>query len=128
MAKFSKKQLDSFDNYDEIVAKKLTPKERKAAEAEADRELDALHAMQESVSLALAEFMANESIGINELTRRLQTSTRQTSRLMKGEANATLATIAAIASLIGKQAKLVFEDVAPKKARKAGSKPARARA
>lgn len=128
MARFTKERLDSFDDYDDIVAKRLSPKERRAIEAEAEQELAALHAMQESVSLALAEFMANESIGINELTRRLQTSSRQTSRLMKGEANATLATIAAIASLIGKQAKLVFEDVAPKKDRKTGSKSSRARA
>jgi len=53
--------------------------------------------------------MAKEHIGFNEFTRRLGTSSRQTSRLIKGEANLTLATLAEISSVIGKHPKLTFE-------------------
>jgi plasmid maintenance system antidote protein VapI len=65
--------------------------------------------MQETISAALARYMAEEEIGINELTRRLNTSSRQTSRIMKGEANITLATLAEVAAVMGLKPKIVFE-------------------
>ena len=57
----------------------------------------------------VAAFMAREKIGINELTRRLHTSSRQTNRIMAGEANITLATLAELAALMGKRPKIIFE-------------------
>ncbi|NBX18747.1 MAG: hypothetical protein EBR09_15445 [Proteobacteria bacterium] len=69
----------------------------------------AMRALQESVSSAVATYMAKEKIGFNELTRRLDTSSRQTSRLLKGEANLTMASIAELAAVMGKKARVVFE-------------------
>jgi plasmid maintenance system antidote protein VapI len=53
--------------------------------------------------------MEKEKIGLNELMRRLDTSSRQTSRLLKGEANLTMASIAELAAVMGKKARVVFE-------------------
>lgn len=88
---------------------------RRAIDDEAAAELDALKVMQESFTKEIAHFMAKEDIGIVELTKRLKTSTRQTSRIMKGEANVTLATLAEIAAYMGKVSRIVFEDVGEQK-------------
>jgi hypothetical protein len=39
----------------------------------------------------------------------METSTRQSARILKGEANLTLATIAELAAVMGKRARIVFE-------------------
>jgi antitoxin component HigA of HigAB toxin-antitoxin module len=57
-----------------------------------------IRALQESVSSAVATYMAKEKIGFNELPRRLDTSSCQTSRLLKGKANLTMASIAELAA------------------------------
>ena len=106
---FAKKRLNEFDDYDKIRRQRLTPKEIKAQDGEITREVAALQCMQESISAALARYMAEEGIGINELTRRLSTSSRQTSRIMKGEANITLATLAEVAAIMGATPRIVFE-------------------
>ncbi len=106
---FSKKRLKQFDDYDDVRRTRLSAKEIAARDAEVEREVEALKSMQETISAALARYMSDEEIGINELTRRLQTSSRQTSRIMKGEANITLATLAEVAALIGVKPKIVFE-------------------
>ena len=106
---YSKKRLSQFDDYEQIRRSRLTAKEIKAQDAEIAREVAALKSMQESISAELARYMADEGIGINELTRRLNTSSRQTSRIMKGEANITLATLAEVAAILGANANIIFE-------------------
>lgn len=105
-----KSNMNHFDDYDDIRKSRLTQKERDAIDEEARQELSALKAMQESLSMEIASFMSEEQIGIVELTSRLQTSTRQTSRIMKGEANITLATLAELAAVMGKIPKIIFEE------------------
>lgn len=105
----NKKRLKQFDDYDDLRRKRLSAKEIAAQDAEIEREAEALITMQETISAALARYMAEEEIGINELTRRLNTSSRQTSRIMKGEANITLATLAEVAAVMGLRPKIVFE-------------------
>jgi plasmid maintenance system antidote protein VapI len=53
--------------------------------------------------------MKEQGIGFNELTRRLQTSTRHTSRLLKGEANLTMGSVAELAALMKKKPRIIFE-------------------
>ena len=69
---------------------------------------EALKALQEDVSSAVASYMAAEKIGFNEFTRRLDTTERQTSLIIKGQANLKLGTIAELASVMGKKARNVF--------------------
>jgi len=104
-----KKGFERFDDYDAIRKEKLSKSDLKKQDKLIKAEAQALRIMQETISHAVATYMAEEEIGINELTRRLDTSSRQTSRIMKGEANITLATIAHLASLMKKTPKIRFE-------------------
>lgn len=106
---YSKARLNKFDDFEEIRRSRLTSKEIKLQDSEIALEVAALQSMQECISAELARYMAEEGIGINELTRRLNTSSRQTSRIMKGEANITLATLAEVAGVIGVKARIIFE-------------------
>jgi len=106
---FKKKDLERFDNYDDIRKSRLSTADLKKQDKLIKAEAKALKVLQKTISHAVATYMAEEQIGINELTRRLETSSRQTSRIMKGEANITLATLAHLASLMKKTPKIIFE-------------------
>ena len=106
----SKKRLAEFEDYEDIRRELFTPEEIQKNEAEAALEIAALRSMQESLSRAIAAYMSENDLGFVEFTKRLGTSTRQTSRILKGEANVTLATLAEVAVHIGKVPKIVFED------------------
>lgn len=105
----SKKRFEQFDDYDDIRRSRLSKEEIKIQDSEISKELEILKSMQESITAEVAKFMSKEGIGINELTKRLHTNSRQTSRIIKGEANITLATLAEVSSLMGVSAKIIFE-------------------
>lgn len=109
MAKLTREEIDKFESYDDVRRELFTPEEIVENDRRVERDLAALRAMQEDVSSAVAEYMAAEKIGFNEFTRRLETTARQTSLIMKGQANLKLATIAELASVMGKRARIVFE-------------------
>lgn len=102
-------RIKAMPKLEEVEAKLLSPEERAEVDQQADKMIAAMRELQESVSSAVASYMAKEKIGFNELTRRLHTSSRQTSRLLKGEANLTMASIAELAAVMGKKARVVFE-------------------
>lgn len=102
-------RIKAMPTLEEVEAKLLSPEERAEVDQQADKMIAAMRELQESVSSAVASYMAKEKIGFNELTRRLDTSSRQTSRLLKGEANLTMASIAELAAVMGKKARVVFE-------------------
>ena len=102
-------RIKAMPTLEEVEAQLLSPEERAEVDRQADKMIAAMRELQESVSSAVAIYMAKEKIGFNELTRRLDTSSRQTSRLLKGEANLTMASIAELAAVMGKKARVVFE-------------------
>ena len=59
--------------------------------------------------------MAQEEIGFNELVHRLDVSPTQISKIQKGEANLTLASLAHIFALLNRQPHLVLKKVGDKK-------------
>lgn len=109
MAKLKREQIETFDSYDALRRELFTPEEIAENDRRVELELAALRALQEDVSRAVATYMATEKIGFNEFTRRLDTTARQTSLIIKGQANLKLATIAELASVMGKKARIVFE-------------------
>ena len=66
--------------------------------------------LQNDISLAFTEYMAEEKIGFNEIVRRLQISPTQATKIKKGQANLTLATLAHIAALFRKKPHIIFEN------------------
>ena len=120
----SKERLAQFEDYEDVRRELLSPRQIQKNETEAALEIAALRSMQDCLSREIAAYMSAHGLGFVEFTKQLGTSTRQTSRILKGEANVTLATLAEVAVHIGKVPKIVFED--PPRARsgrrKAGAK------
>jgi len=99
-------KVKSFKLY---LESRLNKEEIADLEKQAETEFETLKALQEDVSRTIAEYMAKEHIGFNELVRRLGVSPSKVSQIQKGEANLTLASIAHISSLLNRKAKLIFE-------------------
>lgn len=97
----------SFDKY---LKKRLDKKEIREIEQQAKLEFEALQNLQNELSEAFLEYMSEHDIGFNEAARRLQMSPSQVSKIKKGEANLTLATIAHIGALLNKHPHIVFSD------------------
>lgn len=104
-----KNRVQSFKNYSDLRKEIFTEEEQKLLDHDVGLEIAAIHSIQEEISKEIIAYMAREGIGFNEFTRRLGTSSRQTSKVIKGEANLTIATIAEIALVMGKKPKISFE-------------------
>lgn len=94
--------------FKDYLEKRLDKDEINELEKQAVIEFEALKVLQDDVSHAVADYMAQEKIGFNELVRRLGVSAAQVSKIQKGEANLTLASLAHIAALLGKRPHLSF--------------------
>lgn len=94
----------SFDKY---LQKRLDKSEIAEIEKLAKLEMEYLQSLQEDVSKAVANYMAHENIGFNELVRRLNISPTQASNIQNGRANLTLATIAHVFALLKMRPHLV---------------------
>jgi len=106
----SKEEKFENDDYDEIANMRLSKKDREELKMEAFSELSVLEEMQEQISKAFAGFLSKEKMGIVSFNEKFKTSSKQTNKIMKGEANLTLATLAEFSQRIGKRPRLVFED------------------
>lgn len=96
-------------NFDEILEARLNKAEIAEIRLQAKIEADALRSLQSQVSGALEQYMKKEDIGFNELVRRMGVTPTQASKIKKGEANMTLATLAHISALFGKKPKITFQ-------------------
>ena len=94
----------SFQMY---LRKRLDKKEIAEIEEQAKLEKEALQRLQDDISKAVADYMTKEDIGFNELVRRLGASPAQVSKIQKGEANLTIASLAHIFALLKKQPHLI---------------------
>ena len=90
----------SFQSY---LEKRLDKKEIAEIKNQAQLEKQALQNLQDDISSIVAEYMTQEKIGFNELVRRLGISPTQVSKIQKGEANLTIASLAHVFALIKKQ-------------------------
>jgi hypothetical protein len=102
-------EIENFEDYNDIRKELFTPQEIVELDAAAGLKIDAIKSMQDSISGAVAAYMAKEGIGFNELTRRLDVSTRITSKLVKGNSNLSMGTIAHLSAMIGKKPRIIFE-------------------
>ena len=100
-------KLKKFDDY---LKKRLDKAEISSIEQQASLEAESLLSLQEDVSKAVANYMAEKDIGFNELVCRLDTSSSQVLKIQKGEANLTLASIAHLAALLNKEPHIVFKE------------------
>jgi len=94
-------------SFKSLLEKRLSKSEIAEIEAAAQIEFEALKTLQEDVAKAIIQYMSKNDVGFNELVRRLGKSPTQVSKIIKGEANLTLATVAQIYALMGCKAHLV---------------------
>lgn len=96
----------SFERY---LEKRLDKKEIAAIEEAAKIEYDSIIMLQQDVAKAVKDYMDREKIGFNDFVRRLGKSPAQVSKIIKGEANLTLASVAQIYAIMGFRAKIVID-------------------
>jgi hypothetical protein len=96
---------------DDVFKKFLTAEEIAAADAEADEELKVLQALQEDISKFVISVMTKRDLGFRAFAREHDLSLSMATKILKGNGNLTLETIANLAAKNGKKAHLVFEEV-----------------
>lgn len=99
-------QIKSFKSY---LDNRLDKKEIKIIEQAAQMELESLKMLQHDVSKAISQYVSDNGLGFNELVRRLGKSPTQVSKIIKGDANLTMATIAQLYALMGRRVHIVME-------------------
>jgi cyanate lyase len=97
-------KVKSFKDY---LEKRLAPEEIAEIEEAARVEYETFVMLQKDIATTISNFMTENNIGFNELVRKLGKSPTQVSRIMKGEANLTLATVAQLFALMGRKAHIV---------------------
>lgn len=97
-------------SFSEYLEKRLDKEEIAEIEKLAALEHTALEELQHNIASVFTQYMADKGIGFNEIVRRLQISPTQANKILKGEANLTLNSIAHVAALIDKQPKIIFEE------------------
>ncbi|MBN2689916.1 MAG: hypothetical protein JXR42_04910 [Gammaproteobacteria bacterium] len=95
--------------FSDYLTKRLDKVEIAEIEAQAELEILALEGLRQDVAAAFGKYMTNSKIGFNEAVRRLQMSPTQITKIQKGEANLTLASIAHIGALLKMRPHIVFK-------------------
>jgi hypothetical protein len=96
----------SFQSY---LESRLDKDEISEIKEQVELEYQAIKNLQDDITKSVAEYMAKEKIGFNELVKRLGVSPSKVSKIQKGEANLTIASIAHISALLKRRARLIFE-------------------
>ena len=86
-----------------LAESRLTKKEMAEIKRQAKIEIAALEALQNGVATAINAYVAEHDLGFNELVRRLESSPTHVARIKRGEANLTMASIARICGVLGKE-------------------------
>ncbi len=94
-------------SFEDHLASRLSKQEIAEIEKAAKIEHESLEMLQHDVSKAVINYMAKNNVGFNDLVRKLGKSPTQVSRIIKGEANLTLATIAQLYAFMGQRAHIV---------------------
>ncbi len=90
-------------NFKDHLETKLSKKDLLEIESSAQAEYQSLKALQDDISKALFQYMSEHDLGFNDLVRQLGKSPTQVSKMIKGDANLTLASVAQLFAMIGKQ-------------------------
>lgn len=98
-------KLKSFQS---ILEERLNKEEIAEIRAQAELEIKALQSLQEGVKSAMENYMEKNSVGFNEMVRRLNSTPSQLSKIQQGKANLTLASLAHLSALMGQEPSLTF--------------------
>ncbi len=97
-------------SFQQYLEKRLDKTEIAEIEKLAKLEFEIMKSFQQDIANAVKNYMAEEEIGFNELTRRLNISPTQASRIRSGGANLTLSTVAHLFALLKLRAHFAFNN------------------
>ena len=100
--KFDPEKIKDFQTWDELSKEIFSPSKLKDMEKRASERSKIRNDLSNKISTIVVQYMAENKIGFNELVRRLDMSTATVSKIIKGNSNITLDTIAEISVLTGK--------------------------
>lgn len=89
------------------LKQRLNKKEIAEIEEAAKIEYEALRALQDDISRAVIQYMSKNNIGFNDFVKKIGKSPTQVSKIIKGEANLTLATVAQLYAIMGYKVRIV---------------------
>jgi len=96
-----------------FIETRLSKKEIAEIEAQARLEVKILQSMQKLITDTMDDYMKKNKMGFNDLVRKLDWSPSKVAKIKRGEANLTIASLAHLFALLGKD-----PSVALKKRRK----------
>ncbi len=96
-------------NFDDYIEKRLTKKEITEIEKQAKLEKKLFDTWQTEITQAINNYMEKNNVGFNDLVRILNISPTQVSKIQKGQANLTLASMAHIFSSLNEMPILTFK-------------------
>ena len=97
-------------SFKKLLEKRLNKEEIAEIEEQAMLEVKILRYIQQSISDAMTDYMESNKVGFNELVRRLDSSPAHIAKIQKGEANLTVASMAHILALLGKEPQDIFKN------------------
>ncbi|MCF6767831.1 hypothetical protein L3V86_05580 [Thiotrichales bacterium 19S11-10] len=89
-------------SFKEHLESRLNKQDIAEIEFAAEMELKAIQSLRDDISKAVIQYMSKNDVGFNDLVRKLGKSPSQVSKIIKGEANLTITSIAQIFAIIGK--------------------------
>ena len=105
---FTEEELSQFQTLEDFEKEIFTPEQIEDMNRRALMRSQARENLSENISSAVAQYMAENHIGFNELKRRLNMSGTTVSKILRGDANLTLDTLALISQTTGLKVNISF--------------------
>ncbi len=106
---FDKKKIKKMARLDDVEKEIFTKEEISEIHKHARQRAAIRRKLASHLSKVIADYMANEEIGFNEFQRRLGISSATLAKLIHGDGNVTLETIAIVSDIIGVVPELSFQ-------------------
>ncbi len=98
-----------FKNFNDYLKTGVCPIKIKEIEMQVELEFQAFKSFQNGMAQALNAHMKQQKLGFDELVRILEISPEKLSKILKGEGNLSLESIARIAALIKRMPKFTLD-------------------
>ena len=99
----------NYPKLSEFISENYSSEDSASMRTAVAEEFEQRQSLQEDVTRLIAQYMAREKIGFNEVVRRLGISPSQFSKIQRGSGNITLATLAHIAQTAGMKLRIECE-------------------
>lgn len=96
-------------NFATSLKERLDEREIRALKKQSNLEVQYTQFLQNTIAEEVKSYMEKQDIGFNNMVKKLDISTAKLAKILKGESNLTLTSIAHICALLEKKPKFKFE-------------------